>query len=102
MADRVAVMYMGRIMETGSTDALLDRPAHPYTRALLSAVPLAGGPRLKRAPLAGSVPSTSAPPAGCLFHTRCAHAKPECRAAVPPLTPAGAGHSAACIRLGEI
>jgi len=102
MADRVAVMYMGRLMETGPTDAVLGAPAHPYTRALLSAVPLAGGPRRKRAPLAGSVPSISDPPAGCLFHTRCPHARPECRAAVPPLTAAGPapGHSAACIRLG--
>jgi oligopeptide/dipeptide ABC transporter ATP-binding protein len=92
VADRVAVMYLGRIVEEGPTEALFRAPRHPYTRALLAAVPGQGRPA---APLEGDVPSPIAPPAGCRFHTRCPFAEPVCREQ-DPLLVGGAGHLAAC------
>ncbi|HEY7954025.1 MAG TPA: oligopeptide/dipeptide ABC transporter ATP-binding protein [Polyangia bacterium] len=102
LCDRVAVMYLGRIVELGSALALYARPLHPYTEALLSAVP---DPRAtgasKRILLEGDPPSPSAPPPGCPFHPRCPlyakSGKPEiCRAELPPLSERDAGHLAAC------
>ncbi|OYW10193.1 MAG: peptide ABC transporter ATP-binding protein [Rhodospirillales bacterium 12-71-4] len=92
IADRVAVMYLGRIVEEGATDAVFRTPRHPYTRALLAAVPGQGqGPA---ALLEGDIPSPINPPSGCRFRTRCPHAQAICAEIPPPL--AGAVHRAAC------
>jgi len=87
LADRVAVMYLGRVVETGTTEEIFEDPKHPYTRALLSAVPkvdpAAQAPKIK---LEGDVPSPSHPPVGCHFHPRCPDVMAECRESYPPLT----------------
>jgi peptide/nickel transport system ATP-binding protein len=102
IADRVAVMYLGRIMEIADRDALYGEPQHPYTRALLEAAPVPD-PLIERsrsrAVLAGEVPSPLAPPPGCVFHTRCPMAIEECRRAVPELREVRPLHYAACIRI---
>ena len=104
IATRVAVMYLGRVVELADKRALFAVPRHPYTQALLSAIPVPeprdGGPR-ERLLLAGDVPSPMAPPPGCHFHTRCAHAIDHCRQ-VSPLLDDDAGHAAACHRWREI
>ena len=85
LADRVAVMYLGRIVESGPTEAIFSSPRHPYTRALLAAVPSADPERRSGAPpVAGDVPSPSNPPPGCHFHTRCPEASDRCRRESPP------------------
>ena len=81
VADRVAVMYLGRIVEEGPAEAIFDDPRHPYTRALLASVPGVGG----GAPLPGDLPSPLAPPSGCRLHTRCPHAKEICARQDPAL-----------------
>jgi oligopeptide/dipeptide ABC transporter ATP-binding protein len=91
IADRVAVMYLGRIVEDGPTDQVFRAPRHPYTRALLAAVP---GQGAKAVPLEGDVPSPIHPPSGCRFRTRCPFAEAVCAEAVPDL--AGGSHRAAC------
>jgi oligopeptide transport system ATP-binding protein len=105
VSDRIAVMYLGRIVELGPAADVIDRPRHPYTRALISAIPTieqgAGGPR-QRIVLMGDPPSPVNPPPGCPFHPRCPYAQPRCRDVVPPLIPAGPNRVAACIRLDEI
>jgi oligopeptide/dipeptide ABC transporter ATP-binding protein len=99
MCDRVAVMYLGRIVELASSDELYAHPRMPYTGALMSAVPVAD-PRLakvkKRQVLMGDVPSPTNPPPGCRFHTRCWKAQEICRTADPPLEPKDGGNLAAC------
>ncbi len=103
LCDRVAVMYLGRVMEEGPAATVLDRPRHPYTRALVSATPrIRAGERRQRILLPGDPPSPSAPPSGCVFRTRCLHAAPACAETIPPLVTASDGVAAACIRLGEI
>lgn len=106
VCDRVAVMYLGRIVEIGSVGQVFDEPAHPYTRALLEAIPrvdLSGGSRPGRAILGGEVPDPSNPPGGCPFHPRCPHPERDqsCRTTVPALveSPEGTGRRAACIKL---
>jgi oligopeptide/dipeptide ABC transporter ATP-binding protein len=97
ISDRIAVMYLGKIVETGSADNVCQAPLHPYTRALLSAVPEPKiVPDKKRAVLSGDVPSPSSPPAGCAFHPRCPMARPECRTEAPLLLEKGAGRSVRC------
>ena len=97
IADRVAVMYLGRIVETGATDQVFADPRHPYTRALLSAIPVASPEaRRTRHVLDGDVPSPLHPPAGCHLHTRCPHVQAICRVERPPLLDGGDGHPAAC------
>ncbi|MBB5223207.1 oligopeptide transport system ATP-binding protein [Amaricoccus macauensis] len=99
IADRVAVMYLGRLAEIGPTQALFARPLHPYTEALISAVPSpdpdAEAGR-KRIILKGDVPSPAKPPAGCVFHTRCPKVFDRCRKEVPQLLDKGDGRRVAC------
>jgi oligopeptide transport system ATP-binding protein len=105
ISDRVAVMYLGKIVELGPAADVIERPAHPYTRALVSAIPTPDPEaerRRRRIVLAGDPPSPIHPPRGCAFHPRCAYALEKCRAAVPPLVAAGENRVAACVRLGEI
>ncbi len=104
VADRVAVMYFGRIVEEGPTAEILRRPRHPYTVALLSAVLPSGtgGARPRRILLHGELPSVWAPPTGCAFHPRCPIARPRCRETVPALEGDESGHRAACFFPGEL
>jgi oligopeptide/dipeptide ABC transporter ATP-binding protein len=98
MCDRVAVMYLGRIVETASSDVLYSEPRHPYTGALLAAVPVpdpTGGKR-ERQLLTGDVPSPANPPSACRFHTRCPKAQPVCSEQDPPLEAKAGGSVAAC------
>lgn len=97
IATRIAVMYLGRIVEQASRDDLFAAPRHPYTQALLSAIPLPEpGLARERVLLAGDVPSPLAPPSGCHFHTRCVHARALCSERDPVLEPAGHGRVVAC------
>ena len=103
ISDRVAVMYLGRIVELAPTADLFARPAHPYTRALLDAIPVPDPRRRRRrAPLAGEVPSPLNPPSGCHFHPRCPIARERCRVDDPALRPVEAGHAAACHYAEEV
>ena len=99
VSDRVAVMYLGKIVELGDRDAVYDRPMHPYTVALLSAVPRPdprGRGQRKRILLTGDVPSPLNPPPACRFHTRCWKAQEVCRTQEPPLAELATGHRVAC------
>ena len=102
ISDRIAVMYLGRIVEITRPRELYENPLHPYTKALLSAVPVPD-PYIEetreRIILKGEVPSPINPPSGCSFHERCFMAIPECSKVVPPLRDVGNGHEVACIRV---
>ena len=99
ISDRVAVMYLGKLVELADRKAIYDEPLHPYTRALLSAVPIPD-PKIEakreRTVLRGEVPSPLNPPSGCVFHPRCPIAVDRCSAAIPPLREIRPGHWAAC------
>lgn len=99
ISDRVAVMYLGRIVEIAEANKIYTQPQHPYTQALISAVPVPDPTRKgsrKRQILGGEVPSPLNPPSGCTFHTRCPLAEARCKAESPPLQNLGGGHYAAC------
>lgn len=102
ISDRVAVMYLGRIMELTDSEELYENPLHPYTRALLSAVPLPDPKAEKtrhRIVLKGEVPSPANPPSGCHFHPRCELATSDCKVEIPPLRDVGNGHYVSCLRV---
>jgi oligopeptide transport system ATP-binding protein len=105
ISDRVAVMYLGKIVELGPATDVIERPRHPYTRALVSAIPTPN-PDVERSRqrivLAGDPPSPINPPVGCAFHPRCPYAQEKCKLVIPPLIPDGPTREVACIRLGEI
>ena len=103
IADCTAVMYVGKIVELADTEELFENPRHPYTAALLSAVPIPD-PRFKasRIPLEGEVANPAAPPSGCYFHPRCPHATDECAIQTPQLEEISPGHWVSCIRAKEI
>jgi len=104
LCDRVAVMYLGKIMETADRDALYREPLHPYTRALLSAIPVPDPARKKeRIHLSGEIPTAAAPPPGCLFHPRCPERFGPCDKVVPPLVSVGENRRVRCLlyRKGE-
>ncbi|MBX9903184.1 MAG: ABC transporter ATP-binding protein [Burkholderiales bacterium] len=97
ISQRVAVMYLGQIVEIAGRDALFDRPQHPYTQALIAAVPVPDTThRRPRTQLKGDPPSPVAPPPGCRFHTRCPRASTQCAEIAPPLRELEHGHQAAC------
>ena len=99
ISDRIAVMYLGHMMETAESDDLMNNPIHPYTQSLLSAVPIPDpntARNSKRIILEGDVPSPLNMPNGCPFHTRCQYATEQCRQAMPELTDRGNGHMVAC------
>lgn len=96
VSQRMAVMYLGRIVEIGETNLLLTSPSHPYTRALISAVPIAGHRTRERIILRGEPPNPAARPVGCAFHPRCPIARPECARVVPTFSTLPDGRSVAC------
>jgi oligopeptide/dipeptide ABC transporter ATP-binding protein len=101
ISDRVAVMYLGRLVETGSTQQIFEDPQHPYTRALLSAIPSPDPTkRREHIHLTGDVPSPIHPPVGCHFHTRCPVVEERCSEQYPESVDVGAGHCASCHLLG--
>jgi peptide/nickel transport system ATP-binding protein len=98
IADEVAVMYLGRIVEYGGIQEVLEAPAHPYTQALLSAVPVANPEREKiLIRLGGDLPSPANPPAGCHFHPRCPKATEACRTTYPDVVPLAGTHQVRCL-----
>jgi len=105
ISDRIAVMYLGKIVELGPAVDVIERPRHPYTRALVSAIPTPD-PEVERSRqrivLPGDPPSPLNPPAGCAFHPRCPFALEKCRQSVPPLEPVAGARDVACVRVNEI
>ena len=93
---RVAVMYLGKICEVGVTAEVFSNPRHPYTKALLSAIPKLGGSRSGHIKLKGEVPTPINLPSGCVFHSRCPHARDICKQSIPTLNASGVGVEVAC------
>ncbi|HVM81090.1 MAG TPA: ABC transporter ATP-binding protein, partial [Stellaceae bacterium] len=101
-ADRVIVMYAGKIVERAPVGELFARPAHPYTRGLLESIPTLTDERERLKTIPGTLPNPAALPRGCRFEPRCSFRVDACAAAVPPLLAMGAGHESACIRRNEL
>ena len=103
LCDEVVVLYLGKVVELGNAKEVYSNPQHPYTRALLSAVPVPD-PRanIDREILKGDMPSPLSPPSGCVFRTRCKFADAKCLEIIPPTVNINDGHSAACLKLGEL
>lgn len=96
ISDRIAVMYLGEIVEAGRSDDIINDPRHPYTRALISSIPIPGRERPVQTPLEGSVPSPADPPEGCSFHPRCPHATEMCRTSDPEIESFDGGRQVSC------
>jgi oligopeptide/dipeptide ABC transporter ATP-binding protein len=96
ISDRIAVMYLGKVIELAPKKNLYDSPSHPYTQALLSSIPRFDVKQAERIVLSGEIPSPANPPQGCRFHTRCAYAQERCRTEEPLLQNIGEGHQSAC------
>ena len=96
VSDRVAIMYLGRVVELASAEDIYHTPRHPYTQALFASVPEIGAGRRSFHPIKGEIPSPIDPPPGCAFHPRCPHAGPRCRSEMPRLKEAAARHTVAC------
>jgi len=101
MTERVTIMYAGKVMEAAQTGAIFHEPKHPYTEALLAAVPRVDQKRILEV-IPGNIPNLIEPPSGCVFHPRCKYANQACIDTLPPLEEATKGHSVACIRWKEI
>ncbi|HAR6239669.1 TPA: ABC transporter ATP-binding protein, partial [Staphylococcus pseudintermedius] len=100
VSDYICVMYLGRILEQGPAEAIYENPSHPYTKALISAIPeIDPRQRKERILLEGDLPSPSDPPSGCPFHTRCPVAEARCAEVKPPSVEVSANHYAACVLL---
>jgi oligopeptide/dipeptide ABC transporter ATP-binding protein len=102
LADRVAVMYAGQVVETAPTRALLQRPVHPYTRALLNSVPALGRRQERLPAIPGAVPPPGAWPGGCRFHPRCPLRRPDCETSAPELVELPGGRQARCLLAREL
>ncbi|PYN90295.1 MAG: dipeptide/oligopeptide/nickel ABC transporter ATP-binding protein [Candidatus Rokuibacteriota bacterium] len=103
VSDRVLVMYLGRVVESGTADALAESPKHPYTQALYASAPsMDPDRRMERPPIAGDPPNPINPPSGCRFRTRCAFAMPKCAEAAPAPVAVAAGHDVACYLYDEV
>jgi peptide/nickel transport system ATP-binding protein len=98
LSDRIAVLYLGRLMEVGPADIVFNGPHHPYTEALVSSVPNIGDDRRTRIRLTGEIPSAAKPPPGCVFHTRCPRLLDSgiCESVEPPLVEVAPGHLMRC------
>jgi peptide/nickel transport system ATP-binding protein len=96
LSDRVVIMYLGRVIESASTQEIFERANHPYTQALLKQVPRLDTRKTQFKPIVGEIPSPLSPPTGCHFHPRCPHAMPRCREQAPALKVVSSGHLAAC------
>ena len=96
IADRIVIMYLGRVVESAPNEALFREPQHPYTRALLEEVPRLDQRKRKFTPIAGEIPSPLNPPQGCHFHPRCPHVMPACKTEVPVLTPGNDNREVSC------
>jgi oligopeptide/dipeptide ABC transporter ATP-binding protein len=103
ISDKVGVMYLGRMVEFGDTEEMFEKPMHPYTEALLSAVPVADPTvQIERIPLKGEIPNPANPPSGCYFHTRCRYCTEKCKNAAPEYVEIEPGHFVACHRAEEL
>lgn len=103
ISDKVGVMYLGKMVEFGETEALFEKPLHPYTEALLSAVPVADPTvQIERIPLKGEIPNPANPPSGCYFHTRCRYCTEKCAQVAPEYTELEPGHFVACHHAEEL
>jgi len=100
-ADRVAVMYLGELVEQGTVRQVLKNPSHPYTRGLINALPKLDDLDSPLTPIPGDIPSPLERPRGCVFHTRCTLVEPRCSESIPKMAPHGEGHTAACFVTAE-